>query len=153
MSLLHGVAPGAQKPTDQALMRKDHRTDSRVPWPKIRSPPVSNAVCSSGSRWCRREAAQCVRCGGVLHRNRPDSLNRTLALTIAGILLFIVANSFPFLSLEMQGQETQTTLITGVVDLYQAGDWPIAAVVLFTSILAPGLQLALAAGRAGSADA
>jgi paraquat-inducible protein A len=84
-----------------------------------------------------------VRCGGVLHRSRPDSLNRTLALTIAGIVLFIVANSFPFLSLEMQGQETRTTLITGAVDLYQAGDWPIAAVVLFTSILAPGLQLAL----------
>jgi paraquat-inducible protein A len=88
-------------------------------------------------------SAQCVRCGGTMHRNRPDSLNRTLALTIAGIVLFVVANSFPFLSFEMQGRGTQTTLITGVVDLYQAGDWPIAAVVLFTSILAPGLQLAL----------
>jgi paraquat-inducible protein A len=91
----------------------------------------------------RGGSAQCVRCGSVLHRNRPDSLNRTLALTIAGILLFVVANGFPFLSFEMQGQGTQTTLITGVVDLYRAGDWPIAAVVLFTSILAPGLQLAL----------
>ncbi len=88
-------------------------------------------------------SAQCVRCGGTMHRNRPDSLNRTLALTIAGLVLFVVANSFPFLSFEMQGRGTQTTLITGVVDLYQAGDWPIAAVVLFTSILAPGLQLAL----------
>lgn len=87
--------------------------------------------------------AQCVRCGGVLYRNRPDSLNRTLALTVAGLVLFIVANSFPFLDFEMQGRSTQTTLITGVVDLYQGGDWPIAAVVLFTSILAPGLQLAL----------
>ncbi|NCC29132.1 MAG: paraquat-inducible protein A, partial [Gammaproteobacteria bacterium] len=88
-------------------------------------------------------SAQCVRCGGTMHRNRPDSLNRTLALTIAGLVLFVVANSFPFLSFEMQGRGTQTTLITGVVDLYQGGNWPIAAVVLFTSILAPGLQLAL----------
>ncbi|EGV18622.1 paraquat-inducible protein A [Thiocapsa marina] len=88
-------------------------------------------------------SAQCVRCGGVMHRNRPDSLNRTLALTIAGLVLFIVANGFPFLAFEMQGRETQTTLITGVIDLYRGGDWPIAAVVLFTSILAPGLQLAL----------
>ncbi|MCG6897901.1 MAG: paraquat-inducible protein A [Thiocapsa sp.] len=87
--------------------------------------------------------AQCARCGSVLHRNRPNSLNRTLALTIAGVVLFIVANTFPFLSFEMQGRGTQTTLMTGVIDLYQAGDWPIAAVVLFTSILAPGLQLAL----------
>lgn len=59
------------------------------------------------------------------------------------MLLFVIANSFPFLSFEMQGQSTRTTLLTGVVDLYQGGDWPIALVVLFTSILAPGLQLAL----------
>ncbi len=84
-----------------------------------------------------------MRCGCVLHRDRPDSLNRTLALTIAGVVLFIVANSFPFLSFEMQGQSTHTTLLTGVTDLYQGGNWFIAAVVLFTSILAPGLQLTL----------
>lgn len=66
-----------------------------------------------------------------------------MALTIAGILLFIIANSFPFLSFEMQGQTTHTTLITGVIDLYLGGNWPVAAVVLFTSILAPGLQLML----------
>lgn len=88
-------------------------------------------------------SAQCARCGCVLHRDRPDSLNRTMALTIAGIVLFMVANSFPFLSFQMQGQGTETTLITGVQDLYAQGKWEIAAVVLFTSILAPGLQLGL----------
>lgn len=87
--------------------------------------------------------ARCARCGCALHRDRPDSLNRTLALTLAGVVLYIVANAFPFLSFEMQGQATTTTLITGVIDLYRAGDWPIAAVVLFTSLLAPGLQLLL----------
>ncbi|NEX22191.1 paraquat-inducible protein A [Thiorhodococcus mannitoliphagus] len=88
-------------------------------------------------------AAECSRCGSLLHRDRPDSLNRTLALTIAGMVLFVVANSFPFLSFEMQGQLTQTTLLTGVIDLYKAGNWFISGVVLFTSILAPGLQLSL----------
>ncbi|MBK1644924.1 hypothetical protein CKO25_09725 [Thiocapsa imhoffii] len=87
--------------------------------------------------------ALCVRCDGVLHRDRPDSLNRTLALTIAGIVLFIIANTYPFLALELQGQSTHTNLISGALDLYQAGDWPIAMVVFFTSILAPGLQLTL----------
>lgn len=87
--------------------------------------------------------SECARCGCVLHRDRPDSLNRTLALTIAGFVLFIVANAFPFLSFELQGHSTQTTLLTGVTDLYLGGDWFIAAVVFFTSILSPGLQLAL----------
>jgi paraquat-inducible protein A len=88
-------------------------------------------------------AARCTRCGCTLHRNRPDSLDRTLAWTIAGIILFIVANSFPFLSFQMQGQTTETTLATGVKDLYEQGLWELAAVVLFTSILAPGMQLVL----------
>jgi len=30
----------------------------------------------------------------MLHRHVPNSLNRALALTIAGIILFVVANSF-----------------------------------------------------------
>ncbi|WP_295431826.1 paraquat-inducible protein A [uncultured Thiodictyon sp.] len=85
----------------------------------------------------------CARCACVLHRDRPDSLNRTLALTIAGLALFAIANGFPFLSFSMQGQVTQTTLFTGVLELYGQGQWQIAAVVAFTSILAPGLQLTL----------
>ncbi|MEA3275589.1 MAG: paraquat-inducible protein A [Pseudomonadota bacterium] len=88
-------------------------------------------------------AARCVRCACILHRSRPDSLDRTLALTLAGIVLFVVANSFPFLSFQMQGQTTETTLVTGVKDLYLQGMWELSAVVLFTSILAPGIQLAL----------
>jgi len=43
---------------------------------------------------------RCVRCDTLLHRNVPDSLNRALALIIAGIVLFVVANSFPFLSFQ-----------------------------------------------------
>ncbi|MFZ1536140.1 MAG: PqiA/YebS family transporter subunit [Chromatiaceae bacterium] len=88
-------------------------------------------------------AALCARCGALLHRNRPDSLEPTLALTLAALILFLVANSFPFLSLEMQGQVRATTLATGIINLYAEGMWGLAGVVLFTSILAPGLQLGL----------
>jgi paraquat-inducible protein A len=91
----------------------------------------------------RAGSSHCVRCGLRLHRHRPDSLNRTLALTLTGLVLFIIANSYPFLSFEMQGQETQTTLISGVRDLSGQGKHAVAAVVFFTSILAPGLQLVL----------
>jgi len=97
-----------------------------------RSPPLP----PSGS-------SHCARCGHRLHRHRPNSLDRTLALTLAGLVLFIIANTYPFLSFEMQGQTTQTTLISGVRDLADQGKQLVAAVVLFTSVLAPGLQLLL----------
>ena len=85
----------------------------------------------------------CSRCGATLQLSRPDSLDRTLALTIAGIVLFIIANSFPFLSFQMQGQLTESTLATGVLDLYAQGRVSLAVVVAFTSIIAPAIQLAL----------
>ena len=86
---------------------------------------------------------RCARCSFTLHRARANSLDHTLALTLAGLVLFVIANSFPFLSFQMQGQITETTLSTGVFSLIEQGKWEVALVVLFTSILAPGLQLAL----------
>lgn len=87
--------------------------------------------------------ARCRCCNAVLHRSVPDSLDRTLALTFAGLVLFAVANTFPFLAFKMQGQVTQTTLVTGVIDLYRQGMWELALLVLLTSVLVPLLQLLL----------
>ena len=85
--------------------------------------------------------AVCRRCGYVLHQSKRDSINRTLSLTIAGLVLFVVANTFPFLAFDMKGQFTQTTLLTGVVSLYQQGMWGLSIVVLITSVLVPLVQL------------
>lgn len=87
--------------------------------------------------------ALCRRCGGVLRRRRRNSIERTLALTLAASVLFAVANSFPFLAFDMKGQVTETTLLSGVIDLYRQGVPEIAALVGFTAVLAPLLQLSL----------
>jgi paraquat-inducible protein A len=89
------------------------------------------------------DSAICPRCGALLLKRRKDSIERTLALTVAGLLLFVVANLFPFLTFEMQGQSTQTTLISGSRDLYEQGQQIVAGLVLLTTIVAPLLQLGL----------
>jgi paraquat-inducible protein A len=92
------------------------------------------------------ETARCVRCGGVLRRRRRNGVERTLALALAAAVLFAVANAFPFLSFDMKGQVTQTTLLTGVVDLYRQGLPEVAGLVLVTSVLAPAIQISLLLG-------
>lgn len=87
--------------------------------------------------------ARCTRCGGVLRRQRTHGIERTLALAMAAAVLFAVANAFPFLSFEMRGQITETTLATGVKDLYEQGKWQIAVLVGVTSIFAPLVQITL----------
>jgi paraquat-inducible protein A len=88
-----------------------------------------------------REAAHCIRCGAVLYKHKPNSLERTLAFAFAGLILFILANSFPFLGLKIGSQVRETTLITGIYELYVQGMQVIAILVLFTTVLVPFTQM------------
>ena len=89
----------------------------------------------------RGGTARCIRCGAKLYSRKHDSLNRVLALTFAGLALFIIANVYPLLTFRLEAQIQETTLISGVISLYDQGMWIVAAVVFLTSILVPLLQL------------
>ena len=86
-------------------------------------------------------AANCIRCGAVLYRHKRNSLERTLSLSLAGLILFMLANWFPFLALKMGSQFHQTNLITGIRVLYSQGMQPLAVLVFCTTILSPLIQL------------
>jgi len=87
-------------------------------------------------------AARCVRCDALLYYQKKDSLDRTLALTIAGLILLIVANIFPFLAMKSGGLVRETTLITGIKGLYLQGMVALALLVFLTIILVPLVQIA-----------
>lgn len=88
-----------------------------------------------------RARARCSRCGAVLYRHKVNSVERTLAMAVAGVVLFVVANVYPFLGFELQGKVIESTLLEGVRLLYDDGSWAIAGVVFLTCVLAPMLQL------------
>jgi paraquat-inducible protein A len=85
--------------------------------------------------------ARCPRCGEELWRPREDSLDRTLALTLAAAILFIVANLVPMLGIRVVGRATATTVMGGVEQLWDQGMVAVAGLVLFTAVLAPALQI------------
>ena len=87
--------------------------------------------------------AVCTRCGAELFRNKPGSLDRTLALMIAAGIVFIGANSFPLMELEAQGMQSRTTILGTVLVLHEAGWSLIALLVLATAIVIPFLQVGL----------
>ena len=43
-----------------------------------------------------------------------DSIEHTLLLTLAALILFVIANTFPFLTFELEGNADTSTLLTGV---------------------------------------
>jgi paraquat-inducible protein A len=88
-------------------------------------------------------SARCPRCDKELWRRREDSLNRTLALTLAAAVLYIIANSVPMLGLTIVGRAASTTVLGGVETLWQDGQEIVAVLVFFTVVLAPALQIGL----------
>jgi len=89
-----------------------------------------------------RASAQCPRCDFELWRHREDSLDRTLALTVAAAILYIVANTTPMLGLSAVGHQASTTVLGGAEQLWKDGREIVAVLVLFTAVIAPALQIA-----------
>lgn len=85
--------------------------------------------------------ARCRRCGGALYRNSGAGLDRALALTLAGLVLLAMANAFPIVSLEFQGQRDTTTFLGAVASLYHQEKPLIAGLVFATTFLVPALEL------------
>ncbi|MEX2489832.1 MAG: paraquat-inducible protein A [Pseudomonadales bacterium] len=85
--------------------------------------------------------AECRRCGAELYRHIPNFLNRTLALSIAALVLWIIANLFPYLSLKAGGLVAQNFLAAAAWSLFQHDMGELGLVVLLTSIAFPFLVI------------
>jgi paraquat-inducible protein A len=85
--------------------------------------------------------ARCHICGATLAQNPKGGLDRTIALHITALILLLLANTFPFLTLEIGGRQEVTTIFGASKALYNAGMGELAVVVYLTSILAPALMV------------
>lgn len=81
--------------------------------------------------------AFCLRCGALLYRTVPNSLERALALNLGALMLFVLANAFPFISLQASGRVEVNAFISGAVALYRLGMGELGLLVLLTSFLFP----------------
>jgi paraquat-inducible protein A len=88
-------------------------------------------------------SARCPRCNEELWRHREDSLNRTLALSIAAAVLLVIANVMPMLGLTAVGRAASTTVFGGAIQLWDDGRELVAGLVLLTAVVAPMLQVGL----------
>ena len=105
--------------------------------------PAAHIACQDCDLLLRRPAPEdgcdacCPRCGRLLRRCQAGSLDRTLAFTIAALILFVVANAFPFLGFELSGRSQEATILAGAEELWARGLEPVALLVFLTTLLAP----------------
>jgi paraquat-inducible protein A len=85
--------------------------------------------------------ASCLRCDATLRRRRHDPMNRTLALCLTALVLFIIAASTTLLRVSNAGQVHVANLFSGPIGLEEDGMWQLAAVVLLATVFAPLAKL------------
>ncbi len=71
----------------------------------------------------------------------PRSLDHSAALYLAAFILFLLANTFPFVALQYGDRIEQSLLISGGFALQQAGMGEIGLLVLLTSVIFPFLSI------------
>jgi paraquat-inducible protein A len=120
--------------------------------------PLANEAAqpSPGAKWvschgCNlvtraEKGDNCPRCTWPLHARKPDSVNRTWALTLAAGLLAIPANVLPVMTITQAGQGGPSTIMGGTIELVEHGFWPLALLVFVASIVVPLFKLVALCG-------
>lgn len=85
--------------------------------------------------------AFCPRCGTLLFKGRGHRIDRAIALQLAALILFVVANIFPFITFKMEGLEQLSHLSTGIIEFYKRGLWPLALLVALATIVFPLIKI------------
>jgi paraquat-inducible protein A len=75
--------------------------------------------------------------------NKPDSLNRTMALTFAAAIVLIIANVTPLMGLSVSGRQASTTIIGGAWQMWLQGQLITAMLVVFCTVVSPAVYIGI----------
>ena len=97
--------------------------------------------------------ALCTRCGSLLAKQPAGPRDLPLALTVAGVITYVIANTSPLMDLSVVGRSASTTIAGGAYEMWVQGEQIIGVLIAFCAMIAPGgyllfmLTLQLAAKR------
>ncbi len=87
------------------------------------------------------EGQGCPRCGARLTFRVPAAVSVAIALTLAGVLLYIPANIYPIATIPIGLTPTSYNVLGGVVDLFQAHLYGLGLLVFTASFAIPFIKL------------
>ncbi|MDX5407635.1 MAG: PqiA/YebS family transporter subunit [Chromatiaceae bacterium] len=125
--------------------------DRRELWSKIAPHPKPQLAAHAGKsglaqnlKLCKVCTAMvpvtqthCSRCHTKVPLRRKTSVQNTLALLLAATLLYIPANLLPIMRTVSFGETIDSTIISGLILMWQDGAYPVAIIILIASVLVP----------------
>ncbi len=99
---------------------------------------ISCHVCHQVNKLSNEQASYCLRCKSKLHHYTPENnLQQVWALLLTAVVFYIPANLYPIMYTVSLGKNEPSTIIGGVILLWQHGSYPIALVIFFASVFIP----------------
>jgi paraquat-inducible protein A len=99
------------------------------------------ALCHACGLVSPVDERRCPRCAAPLHLRNRESLQRTIALTFAALLLYFPANMLPMLRVDSFAGTQENTIVGGVIEFWRDGDYPVAIIIFVASVVIPVLKL------------
>ena len=85
----------------------------------------------------------CRRCNSHIYKHKNFTTEKSWAYLITAMIFYIPANLYPMLIIKQFGLEEGSTIIGGIILLWEHGSYPIAIVILFASVFVPILKFLL----------
>ena len=82
----------------------------------------------------------CRRCGSSIYKHKQFKTEKSWAYLITAMIAYIPANLYPMLITKQFGAVEGSTIIGGIMMLWEHGSYPIAAIIFFASIVIPLLK-------------
>jgi len=81
--------------------------------------------------------ACCSECGAILYRYDSKLIAHGLALSITGIIFFILANLFPLVQIEILGHEQFITIPKTIFSMFESGFYIVGLICAFLIFIFP----------------
>lgn len=95
------------------------------------------ALCLDCGELAPSDHRRCPRCAAALSPRKPRSIQKTVALLVTAIILYVPANTLPIMHTQQFGTQQPNTIIGGIIELSRQGSHGIAAIIFVASIIVP----------------
>ena len=120
---------------EESLEAELNNTQTR--YPQASAAAAGLQSCLRCSTLASAGETQCNLCGFRLFVRRPHSVQRTLALLLTAVVLYIPANILPIMDTVAFGRSSSNTIVQGVLLLLHHGSYPTAVIIFVASVLVP----------------
>jgi paraquat-inducible protein A len=80
---------------------------------------------------------RCRRCGSSIYRHKKFTTEKSWAYLMTAMIAYIPANLYPMLISNQFGKQEGSTIMGGIIMLWEGGSYPIAFVIFFASMFIP----------------